>query len=281
MLIVVTSADSIALTSRYFQSENIAHLRKGNVLFDYLKENQGDERIYFLDQTGIYNRWLAIEAGYHMLRVFNIWQMPRMPAEYKALLSTAGRNVPRLWQLASIKYITAPSNILGTLQEPLKSQLKPVMFYRFVLEDDGVGIQTLARPGHPQDQVLLEFNARIPRFSLFHDWALMPVDEQVITLFEPAFDPLKTVLVDAESDIPDSPNPPTLHSPLDASTDRKTAVIHTNSDKEGILLFTQRFQPNWRVTIDGQPAELLKCNYLCMGVAVPKGEHTVEFSIRR
>ena len=32
-----------------------------------------------------------------------------------------------------------------------------------------------------------------------------------------------------------------------------------------------------RVTVDGKPAELLRCNYLMRGVQVPPGQHTVEF----
>ena len=36
---------------------------------------------------------------------------------------------------------------------------------------------------------------------------------------------------------------------------------------------------NWRVTVDGKPAELLRCNFIMRGVYLPApGRHTVEFS---
>jgi uncharacterized membrane protein YfhO len=34
---------------------------------------------------------------------------------------------------------------------------------------------------------------------------------------------------------------------------------------------------DWRVTVDGAPAKLLRANYLMRGVAVPAGEHRVIF----
>ena len=44
-----------------------------------------------------------------------------------------------------------------------------------------------------------------------------------------------------------------------------------------MVRFSQYYQPEWRVFVDGRPADLLRVDYLCMGVAVPPGEHSVEF----
>ena len=35
--------------------------------------------------------------------------------------------------------------------------------------------------------------------------------------------------------------------------------------------------PNWKVSVDGKPETLLRCNYLMRGVQVPPGEHVIEF----
>ena len=280
ILIGATALDSIALTNRYFSSENIAHLNQGNALFDYIEDNQGDDRIYFLDQSGVYNRWLAVDAGYHRLRVFNFWQMPRMPTEYKNFFNAAGRDLTRIWQLASVKYITAPAEVLGQIKEPLKSQLRPVMYYRFFQQGEGVGVQTLSKPGNKQDQVLLEFDAFIPHLALFHHWESMAVDQQCAAMFSPQFDPLKTLLVDADASLSNSSAQPSRFVPVQTETNLKSAIVETNSDQDGVLLFTQRYQPNWRVLIDGEPGDIFKCNYLNIGVFVPAGRHTVEFTIR-
>jgi hypothetical protein len=47
-----------------------------------------------------------------------------------------------------------------------------------------------------------------------------------------------------------------------------------------VLLLNDRFDARWSVTVDGKPAQLLRCNYLMRGVQVPAGNHTVKFSFQ-
>jgi hypothetical protein len=44
-----------------------------------------------------------------------------------------------------------------------------------------------------------------------------------------------------------------------------------------VLLLNDRFDPHWRVLVDGKPAELLRCNFIMRGVYLTPGQHTVEF----
>jgi hypothetical protein len=44
-----------------------------------------------------------------------------------------------------------------------------------------------------------------------------------------------------------------------------------------VLLLNDRYAPDWRVTVDGKPEKVLRCNYLMRGVQVPAGEHKIEF----
>jgi uncharacterized membrane protein YfhO len=46
-----------------------------------------------------------------------------------------------------------------------------------------------------------------------------------------------------------------------------------------VLLLNDKYDSQWNVTVDGKPAELLRCNYLMRGVYLPTaGQHTVDFS---
>jgi uncharacterized membrane protein YfhO len=47
-----------------------------------------------------------------------------------------------------------------------------------------------------------------------------------------------------------------------------------------VLLLNDRYDANWRVRVDGQPAELLRCNFIMRGVYLTAGSHTVEFQFR-
>ena len=50
------------------------------------------------------------------------------------------------------------------------------------------------------------------------------------------------------------------------SYDPKRIVLKTRADTSTVLLLNDKHHPAWRVTVDGQPAELLRANYLMRGV---------------
>jgi hypothetical protein len=56
--------------------------------------------------------------------------------------------------------------------------------------------------------------------------------------------------------------------------------IRTQSAGPKLLVLTDRYDPNWRVEIDGRAAQARQVNYLFRGVAVPAGEHLVRWSYR-
>ena len=50
------------------------------------------------------------------------------------------------------------------------------------------------------------------------------------------------------------------------------------SDKGGIVVFSEIYYPGWTATIDGQPAELGRVNYILRALNVKAGQHQVELS---
>ena len=53
--------------------------------------------------------------------------------------------------------------------------------------------------------------------------------------------------------------------------------VLTESDRDGLLVITDQFDPNWKATIDAVPTEIFRTNYLYRGVVVPSGKHQVVF----
>jgi uncharacterized membrane protein YfhO len=57
----------------------------------------------------------------------------------------------------------------------------------------------------------------------------------------------------------------------------KRIVLQAQANSPAVLLLNDRHDPNWRVSADGKPEKLLRCNYLMRGVFLQPGTHTVEF----
>jgi hypothetical protein len=101
------------------------------------------------------------------------------------------------------------------------------------------------------------------------------------TLADPNFDPAKTVLL--STPLPDMPAAGTNANSgtvtfKDYST--KHIVFDAVATNPSVLLLNDKYDPNWHVSVDGQPAPLLRCNYIMRGVYVPPGTHTVTFDYR-
>ena len=94
-----------------------------------------------------------------------------------------------------------------------------------------------------------------------------------------AWDPLQTVLVEA----------PTL-SVFGASMTRGSAdvtrhepnrvAVSTKSIAPAILVLSENHYPGWRAYVDGKSVDVIRVNYNLRGVAVPAGDHLVEFVYR-
>lgn len=51
-----------------------------------------------------------------------------------------------------------------------------------------------------------------------------------------------------------------------------------NAKKDELAIFSEIYYPRgWKITIDGQPAEMLRANYTLRALPIPAGQHTVEF----
>ena len=51
-----------------------------------------------------------------------------------------------------------------------------------------------------------------------------------------------------------------------------------NSPKGGVLVLSEIFYPGWKATVDGQPADIARVNYVLRALRVAPGKHQVELS---
>lgn len=95
-------------------------------------------------------------------------------------------------------------------------------------------------------------------------------------IHQPDFDPAATAIVNQEPDCE-------LNGTAAAGTSEIITQqpgywqIETDSERPALLVLSETFYPGWRVTVDGEAAELLKAYTVVRAVCVPAGRHTVEW----
>lgn len=58
-------------------------------------------------------------------------------------------------------------------------------------------------------------------------------------------------------------------------------TFQSNSSEDGLVVFSEIYYPEgWEATIDGEPATLIRANYVLRALMVPAGEHTITLSFR-
>jgi hypothetical protein len=163
---------------------------------------------------------------------------------------------------------------------------------------------------------LYDFAGALPRVKLYTDWkvstndnpaaleqwvktarerspaeyanalaALGPVDQATLhEMVSDSFDPTKIVLLSKPLATSNQTSPASTNHTAGTvefkSYSPKHTVLQTSADSASVLLLNDKYDPDWKVIVDGAPAELLRCNFIMRGVHLSPGQHKVEFVFR-
>jgi hypothetical protein len=226
--------------------------------------------------------WLQHHYPYYNIQSLNMPQEPRMPADKEAYLRAVGGNLARYWQLTNTRYVFG---MAGGFVDALNAQLDPerrrfrlhTLFRLFQVPDTPY---LSAETNTSGPFALIEFTGALLRAKLYSTWEVSTNDQATLTkLADRTFDPASVVLV-AETGAPTAPPAPPGTNGATVEFARytpKEIVFRTEAAVPTVLLHNDRYDPAWKVWVDGQPARLLRCNFIMRGVALPAGQHTVRF----
>jgi hypothetical protein len=178
----------------------------------------------------------------------------------------------RFLALSSVKYVISANGLLAGVTSQPPGGTAPNRPFREIYE---------------KEVTISEFQFALPRASLFYSAEVLPDEDVIARLKDPTFDPLKQVIISAQSlpaEAAGAPGPFAAAAPVAAraarivSYDSQHVQIETESDAPAILMLNDTHYPGWRVSINGQLAPMLQADYLFRAVVVPAGHATVEFA---
>lgn len=117
-----------------------------------------------------------------------------------------------------------------------------------------------------------------PRARMLYDATVSTPDEAANVMKSGNVDFARTAVLERPSPVqlPGVAPQEVQHSVRATRYDHNSLEYNVTTEADGILALSEIWYPAWKVTVNGQPAELLRVNYSLRGVAVPKGMHRVE-----
>jgi len=267
-----------------------------NPVIQFLRQRPHENRVAISSGTlpgiplGILDPVYGGDWKQHLFQYFNIQtidvvQMPRPPIEVQNWeMALHFNGTPenlylawRRWELMNVRYILTRAGATDALNQQLKPNAPFRELMRFDFFQARQGGTILTQTNAQAQFALVEYTGALPRTKLYSNWQVSTNDDATLqTLRNVNFDPATTVLLSE----PITASPTTnasVGSVEFINYKPKHVSLKANAAAPSVLLLNDKYDAAWKAYVDGQPAPLLRCNYVMRGVQLPAGAHTVEF----
>ena len=194
----------------------------------------------------------------------------------------------RTWELTNTRYLLGLGDglvdLLNAKIDPEKKRFRLMQPFNIVQKPDGPGIYPVdftAVPATNGELAVIEFTGALPRVSLYSNWQVNTNDDATVKLLaSPSFDPHKTVLV--ANPIPAPPTGDTSAASPGTVTIKpnyapKRVELEADVKSPSVLLLDDKYSPHWHAWVNGEPAEMLRCNYIVRGLYLKPGHYDIVF----
>ena len=261
------------------------HILDENSVTRYLNENTNRGRVKILPpQHPLMNNWrlgFLSAKGYDL---FDPISISRMPQNYEAFFQAMGNDMLRLWSLGSVRYFVCLPDYAAQLKKMSRPGAEFVTRLKFGATQDVKGnvIPSNSVPDNQKVLELIEYTGAMPFHYFAQTWHIMDDSPEgdAATLSElasPQFDYRTSALIQGEG----------LSAGTGASGNISVTYRHPTRETlavslpaPGLLVRTTEYDARWEVTIDGEPAPLVRANALFQAVHVPEGKHIIMFAFK-
>ena len=282
LLVVIVAADAYVLSRHYVKAMPLKAFQENDVI-RVLKSDQNQHRVALVAQDGFYNNWLTYLFPYHGIKTINVTQMPRMPADYKRFFA-AVRDPLRLWQLSAVGFVLAPAQVWGQFQgDPAMKNafelvfaynVKPLLWHG---KPAAASVEVVpASVQQPGQHVIMRLLRSAPRFTLIGAWEKVDDTETLRRLGSADYRLFEKVLIAPEFSLKQQSSSGSSGGQIQVLNYRPGRIkLRASSTSPVILRVADKYDPDWRVRIDGKEGDVLRVDFIFMGVYLEPGMHEV------
>lgn len=275
---VLNVAQMLWVQSHYVQLIPWTNVARSNPMIELLRPQENDRpRVALSRGDPVLESLLQRKFRYYGIESIDIPAASRVPTDYRAWFHALGGNRIRQLELSSVRYFALPTSQIGLL-------LKQPGFTDRAVRLELIPLGTPSSDGRASHAVL-EMKHEIPRVVLLPQLDVLPTKRSVLSeLSNPGWDPHTSMLIDGptaraagllDAEPQRVAEDAVFPLPEIAEFGRRRIELKTDSPQPAYLLITDRFDPAWRATINGEPAPIFPANFLQRGIKVPAGEADV------
>jgi Bacterial membrane protein YfhO len=143
------------------------------------------------------------------------------------------------------------------------------------MKAEGIELPARLREVHRGSAIVYENPDALPRAYLVPTAVTAPGETALPQMEMSDWDPARVAFVDRPVQLPAGPlaggAAVTRYEP-----DR--VEVRTQANRAALLVLADNYYQDWKVVVDGRPAQLLRANHTLRGVVVPAGAHRVSFT---
>ncbi len=306
LLGLILTADLVKANKPWFVFWNYKNKYATNPVIDFLRQKPYEKRVdiipFSIPEMQLLSQVFGIEWAqhhffYYDIQASHIVQDPRPQADDAAMrqaLSQADTQLQQIellfrkWELMSTRYLLGTASLVDALNQQFakaaKGRFKSEMAFDLVPKPDlkqgqPMGLQDLTAVLNPNGKLaLVEFTGALPKAKLYASWQTITDPKEVLKkLTSPEFDPHASVIVQEDVGAAAASNSTNAGTVEFVNYTPKHIELLANVETKALLLLNDKYHPDWKVSVDGKPAKLLRGNYIMRVVALEPGEHSIVY----
>ncbi len=261
-IICLLLVDQIYIAKKYVMNEPVnLTLQKPDAIAK-LQTAKQPFRVAVIDKRA-YNLWVTSLFNLNGIETIDVPADSRPTPLRKIFFYSNAISPVRRWEYSNVKYILGPQRGIEMFlrQMNVRGQFSP--YYTYNLNN--------------QQHAIYQFNNTLPRVYTVGNWIIITnANETIEFMNNPVTDPhniavisdnkIKKVLNDSFTGTVKIEN----YKPIKIET-----VVELSAT--GLVAMATETDGNWKILVDGKPAEIVGCNLLHFGTFVPAGKHSVTF----